>query len=83
MSFLKDLVLYTGDDCHLCDQAKKLLFPIIPMNNWNIIETNISSSQRLTKLYGHRIPVVVFPSGFEKGWPFTASQIKLLIGKEL
>jgi hypothetical protein len=80
---LRDLVIFTGDQCHLCDPAKELLLPIIAMNDWNLIETNVSSSQRLKKLYGHRIPVVVFPSGFEKGWPFTANQIKLLIGREV
>ena len=80
---MKDLVMYTGDQCHLCDQAKELLLPIIAINGLNLIETNISSSQKLKKLYGHRIPVLVFPSGFEKGWPFTANQIKLLIGREV
>lgn len=80
---MSNLVIYTGDQCHLCDQAKELLLPIIAMNDWNLIETNVSSSQRLKKLYGHRIPVVVFPSGFEKGWPFTANQIKLLLGREV
>ena len=80
---MKDLVMYTGDQCHLCDQAKELLMPIIATNGLNLIETNISSSQRLKKLYGHRIPVLVFPSGFEKGWPFTANQIKLLLGQEV
>lgn len=80
---MRDLVIYTGDQCHLCDQAKELLLPIIAENDCHLIETNISSSQKLKKLYGHRIPVVVFPSGFEKGWPFTANQIKLLIVKEI
>ena len=75
--------MYTGDQCHLCVQAKELLLPIIAINGLNLIETNISSTQRLKKLYGHRIPVLVFPSGFEKGWPFTANQIKLLIGREV
>ena len=80
---MKDLVMYRGDQCHLCDQAEELLLPIIAINGLNLIETNISSTQRLKKLYGHRIPVLVFPSGFEKGWPFTANQIKLLIGREV
>ena len=80
---MKNLVMYTGDQCHLCDQAKELLLPIIAINDWNLIETNISSSQRLKNLYGHRIPVLVFPNGFEKGWPFTANQIKLLLGQEV
>jgi hypothetical protein len=80
---MKDLSIYTGPQCHLCDQAKKILLPLLSARGWKLIEKNIQGKAALIDAYGLRIPVVVFPSGREKGWPFTTAQIVTLLDREL
>lgn len=67
--------LYTGPNCHLCEQAKAFLYPLLTEKGWELLEVNIQSNESLKEKYGIRIPVVVLPNGDEKGWPFTAAQI--------
>lgn len=81
VSMEKLLTLYIGDHCHLCDQAKQLLRPLVEDKGWALIEQNIKNSQDLTQTYAVRIPVVLFQDGTEKGWPFTAAQIERMMEK--
>ena len=74
------LILYTGNHCHLCDQAEALIYPLLTEHGWQLQEINISDNPDLVKKYATRIPVVVVSSGEEKGWPFTQGQIKRLMG---
>ena len=76
----KQLIIYTGPRCHLCDQAKGLLYPLLAEKGWRLVEMDISSDVALQAQYGTRIPVVVTADGREKGWPFTAAQIARLLG---
>jgi len=77
------LTLYTGPNCHLCDQAKGLIYPVLQGTNWTLQEVDISNNEDLKERYGTRIPVMaVFDGeegGREKGWPFTPGQVKQLI----
>lgn len=75
----KILTLYTGPHCPLCDRAKALLYPLLQGAGWQLREVNIAADERLQSLYGIRIPVVVTPDGAEKGWPFSAGQIRRLL----
>ncbi|WP_461482000.1 glutaredoxin family protein [Porticoccus sp.] len=75
----KILTLYTGPNCPLCDQAKALLYPLLQEAGWQLREVNIAADEHLQSLYGIRIPVVVNPNGAEKGWPFSAGQIRRLL----
>lgn len=85
------LTLYTGPNCHLCEQAKSLIYPVLQGTDWVLQEVNIvdSSSEidgdrkSLKEQYGLRIPVIVTQNGAEKGWPFTAGQVKRLLAGEL
>lgn len=70
------LTLYGGTDCHLCDQARALLVPILSEVGWTLEEVNIRGNAALENLYGIRIPVIKTPDGQEKGWPFTAGQVR-------
>jgi len=57
----KILILYTGDHCHLCDQAKALLDHLLQdsqFKSWQIKVINITSDRQLQQQYGLRIPVV-------------------------
>ncbi|MBL4567246.1 MAG: glutaredoxin family protein [Porticoccus sp.] len=73
------LTLYTGPHCHLCEQAKSLIYPVLEGTDWRLQEVNIADAEELREKYGVRIPVIVTPEGQEKGWPFTVGQVKRLI----
>ena len=73
------LTLYTGPRCHLCDQAKSLIYPVLQGTDWILQEINITGDEDLKDRYGIRIPVMAVPDGREKGWPFTQGQVKQLI----
>ena len=73
------LKLYTGPHCHLCDQAKQVIYPVVQGTHWQLQEESIAGNAVLEEKYALRIPVVVMSDGREKGWPFTSGQIKRLI----
>jgi predicted DCC family thiol-disulfide oxidoreductase YuxK len=75
----KKITLISGPNCHLCDQAKEMLYPLLEANNIQLNELNVKDDAALFEQYGLRIPVVIFADGSEKGWPFTAAQISRMI----
>ena len=74
------ITLISGPNCHLCDQAKEMLYPLLESKNIQLNELNVKDDVALFEQYGLRIPVIVFADGSEKGWPFTAAQIERMIG---
>lgn len=75
----KKITLISGPNCHLCDQAKAMLYPLLEVKNIQLNEQNVRDDVALFEQYGMRIPVVVFADGREKGWPFTTAQIARMI----
>ena len=75
----KKITLISGPNCHLCDQAKEMLYPLLEANNIQLNELNVKDDAALFEQYGLRIPVVIFADGSEKGWPFTAAQISRVV----
>lgn len=75
----KKVTLISGPNCHLCDQAKAILYPLLEVKNIQLNELNVRDDAALFEQYGLRIPVVVFADGREKGWPFTTAQIARII----
>ena len=75
-------LLYVGTACHLCDYARELVKAVFSNNEWTFIEVNINSSEVLREKYGESIPVISFPSGAEKGWPFTKNQLTEMLTEE-
>jgi glutaredoxin len=73
------LIIYSGPNCHLCEQAKAVLYPLLSEKGLELVEVNIQESEILKEKYAIRIPVVALPNGEEKGWPFTAAQIGRMI----
>jgi glutaredoxin len=71
--------LYTGPNCHLCEQAKAVLYPLLTERGLRLVEVNIYQDTELQEKYAIRIPVVALANGEEKGWPFTAAQIGRLL----
>jgi hypothetical protein len=76
------LTLYTGPHCHLCDQAKSIIYPILQESGWSLQEVNIADDESLKKIYGVRIPVIANSVGEEKGWPFSSGQVKRLMSAQ-
>ena len=74
-----DVTLYTGPNCHLCEQAKAVLYPLLSERGLSLVEVNIQTEGWLQEKYAIRIPVVALANGDEKGWPFTAAQIGRLL----
>ncbi|MDG1164223.1 MAG: glutaredoxin family protein [Porticoccaceae bacterium] len=74
------ITIYTGPNCHLCEQAKGLLYPLIKEWGMGLVEVNIENNANLKAEYGFRIPVIRTPDGQEKGWPFTGAQISRMLG---
>ena len=72
------LIIYTGPNCHLCEQAKALLYPLMSERGLTLMEVDIHTDAELQQKYGIRIPVGL-ANGQEKGWPFTAAQIGRLL----
>ena len=69
--------LYTGTGCHLCGLARDILDDVVGTAAYEAV--SITGNDELTRLYGVRIPVVKLTSGAEKGWPFTAGQIRKML----
>ncbi|PCJ37097.1 MAG: glutaredoxin [Cellvibrionales bacterium] len=75
----KLVTFYGGTGCHLCEQAKDVLAPVLEELDWHCQEVNIRGDEALEALYGLRIPVLKTPAGDEKGWPFSAGQVRRLL----
>ena len=70
------LILYTTLGCHLCEEAKTLLTPLLVKDNWQLRQVDIAEDNDLMAKYGVRIPVLAIPdSGAELDWPFTAGDV--------
>ena len=79
MEMDKQITLISGPNCHLCEQAKEMLYPLLKTKNIQLNSLNVREDAALFEQYGLRIPVVIFADGSEKGWPFTAAQIARII----
>lgn len=77
------LVLFTGSRCHLCDRGRDTVFSVLP-SSIRLEEINVDHDDHYRARYGTSIPVlaVIDREGAicaEKGWPFTAGQVKRLL----
>ena len=74
------LILYTGPNCCLCDDAVAIIASL-PQSSAPVVEkVNIRDSAELYHLYALRIPVLkVEGSDDELGWPFTLEQLESFI----
>ncbi|WP_075982883.1 glutaredoxin family protein [Bacillus massilinigeriensis] len=53
-----NVILYTRNGCHLCEQAKEILVELKQQFNFVLDEVDINHSDELTEKYGLMIPVV-------------------------
>jgi glutaredoxin len=54
----REVTLYTRPGCHLCDEAKSALAPLLPEFGAVLREVNIDADSVLKERYGWDIPVI-------------------------
>ena len=74
---MKEVILVTGKDCHLCEQAKDLLTELQD-DQLMFIEKDVYSKRDYLDKYWDKIPVILFKD-FELLWPFNKDNIKELL----
>lgn len=75
-----ELLLYTTAGCHLCEQAKTVLWPVVSQFQLSLREVDIAENDEMIARYGLRIPVVARTDGGEElDWPFTTEQVARLM----
>ena len=80
INYVATLILYTTSACHLCEQAKSLIYTVIDSSPVSLVEIDIAEDRELFQRYGMRIPVVQHEqTQREYSWPFDREQIKQLI----
>ena len=52
------VTLYTRADCHLCDDARRILLRVQARHGFQLEERDIEGDERLLRAYLERIPVV-------------------------
>lgn len=73
------IILFTTEGCHLCEQAHELLLNIADQQPLDIILREIGDDDDLVARYGIRIPVVQFADQQELDWPFNQSDLEAII----
>ncbi len=74
---MKEVILVTGKDCHLCEQAKDLLIELQD-DQLIFIEKDVYSKRDYLDKYWDKIPVILFKD-LELLWPFNEDTIKDLL----
>jgi len=79
---MKTIKLYSTQGCHLCDDARALLWPLLTVHDYQLEEVEITDSEELMALYGISIPVLEEPAKKEKlFWPFDQVQVNALLSE--
>jgi len=53
-----DVTLYTRPGCHLCDEAKAVMGPLLAEFGARLREVNIDEDEVLRERYGYDVPVI-------------------------
>lgn len=71
-----NIYLYSTVGCHLCEQAKAMLWPLLSQYQCRLQEIDIADDDLLIERYGIRIPVLAAKNqSIELNWPFTTEQV--------
>ncbi len=74
---MKEVILITGEDCPLCEEAKELLNSL-RLTGFSLIEKDIYTTRQLYNKYWDKIPVLL-KDDQDLCWPFTPQNIKEFI----
>lgn len=76
------IYLYSTLGCHLCEQAKTILWPLLLKYRFRLLEVDISTTDEMIERYGIRIPVLGIGDNLaELNWPFTPEQVDSLFAE--
>ena len=89
MTVRRQLVLYSRQECHLCDQAQALIEQVLKEqlivgSDWQLEKIDIDSNAKLIELYRYSIPVLALINGAETttlNWPFPPSRVRDLLNR--
>ena len=70
---MKEVILLTGKDCHLCLEARSLLHAL-DLNNIDYKEIDIYTKRVYVDKYWDKIPVVL-SGDLELFWPFNIEEL--------
>lgn len=73
-----EIVFYTTEGCHLCDEAAQLLAMLVPVNVVKYID--IAEDDALLAQFGERIPVVAQASR-QLSWPFSLLDLQAFLAQ--
>lgn len=77
-----EIYFYSTPGCHLCEQAKAVLWPVLLQYQFRLAEVDIAMSDELIEKYGTRIPVVGAANrSDELNWLFTSEQLDIFFAK--
>jgi hypothetical protein len=79
LATISELLLFSTESCHLCEQALSLLQPWL-RRGWSVREVDISESDELFQRYGLVIPVLRREEGSELNWPFDEEMLARFLG---
>ena len=54
-----EVMLYSRPGCHLCEEAKQVLIPLLEEFGLTLCEINVDTDKKLTARYGEELPVVL------------------------
>jgi glutaredoxin len=58
------VTLYTREGCHLCDEAKAVMLPIIARHEAELRELDIDDDAELRAMYNDFVPVIFIGADF-------------------
>jgi len=58
------VTLYTREGCHLCDEAKATMLPVIARANAELREIDIDDDAHLRAMYNDSVPVIFVGANF-------------------
>lgn len=75
-----ELIFYTTDACHLCEQAETVLINTPLTSPVPVSVVDISESEDLVSRYGTRIPVLQrSDTNVELDWPFSTADVQRFV----
>ena len=72
------VTLYERRDCHLCEEARRLMDALIGPDRYERVD--IDASDELVLRYGFRVPVVAVDGVDRLEAPMTAEDLRSLLG---
>jgi glutaredoxin len=58
----RDVTIYTRSGCHLCEEAKQQIAPLLGQYGGRLREVNVDDDNELRERYGEDVPVILLGS---------------------